>query len=725
MAQQVNLEGLSDDELDKFIASRSNKQPTTEQDLNKMSDEDLNQFIAEKMFPKEDSLTKNHLDSIEKSSKESVPWYTVRPEMLVPGFVKGLQKIDEYTGAPLRKFVTEQISGKSLDKAPSGSEQAAMMGAPTQSYKERFGLPESLGGNFSPADVYGVGLELVQDPLLVGGAALKGVKGLVSGLPKAAETIGSFGRAKSVATGTQEGSASARSAAKSGASVSGGGISVEQGGKLFEIKPPQSLEELRSWKPPQNAGQLPSFERMKQIEQIVPDLSIKPLNYHYDMLSNPKKMKELKIQFENLPTKDAQQIAAYNYEMLNESEKKVKSLVNEISGAEPKSLPDSGSDLINTVKDKYSAEKEALGPIFQDLKKSNTQISPQESADLIYQIGENSKVGKLLEVDQTTGKFKLKNNTPRTGVSDQEHKIISRLVDDLNDGMTFEEIQNAREFLRKGIDPANPKVTEEISKVRSVLLGQLENLAGKYGPQVKDTFKRYAINERTRESIEQIIGGKIESLDAMYSANPDKVVGKIFSNPNHAEIVKSYVGPEKFSEMVQAYVNNGISKSFDSTKGFLPHNLKSWVAKNDAFLNAYLPETKERLSALADYGFMARRFLDEVNPSGTAASLAGMLSPKSFFQKVAQEGVVSAATSEATGLVRGKLKQRQAVGALSDALSGVQKTPSTDFSSMFNKDPNLKRLIEIQTGQALGRGLLKDDNQSAIERRMNKLKEGK
>src|SRR5690606_15998892 len=97
---------------------------------------------------------------------------------------------------------------------------------------------------------------------------------------------------------------------------------------------------------------------------------------------------------------------------------------------------------------------------------------------------------------------------------------------------------------------------------------------------------------------------------------------KIFSNPNSVEIVTNYVGPEKVKEMVASYLNTGLAKSFDSATGFNPTAARSWLKtkKNADFLSRYAPEQAERIRALADYGWYGKRFLDEVNPSGTAAS---------------------------------------------------------------------------------------------------------
>lgn len=614
------------------------------------------------------------------------------------------KKIDEYTGAPIRKFVTEAVTGKDLEKAPTGADQAKMMGATDKTYGEVFGLPPQYGGNISPADIYGVALEVVQDPFTIASAAKKGFQVLSKTATPIVEGISAK---QAIRSGqTQAAEATAQAAAKSGATLSGGGMTVEQGGKLFDLKAPQSLDELRNWNVTPGAGELVGKDRLKQIESNITDLKTKPLKYHYDMMENPKAMKELKLKFENLPTDDAKKIAAYNQEIVNESAKKVKSTVDSISKNKPKNLIDAGDDFISVVKDKYKAEKDLLKPVFEQLKEVPPS-STDEMRDLAIAIGENTKIGKLMSVSED-GKIFLNKNTPRSGISDAEHSVLSRVIDDMNNGMTFKEMQDVREFLRKSLDPINPGGTAEINAVRSVMLDQMEHKAAQLGPSVRDTFKAYAKNERTRENIEKIIGGKVESLDAMFSANPERVVNKVFSNPNYAKIVSEYVGQDKMQDLVASYVNNGVKKAYDSAKGFQPHTLKNWLKSNDQFLTNYVaPEVKQRLNDLADYGYFGKRFLDEVNPSGTTASLVSAIEPKGFFQKVSKDGITAAVRSETVGRVDTKLKQSQAIEATNELLGTpkVKKDYKNTMKKLSISGESMNRAAKFQKSASAIRAL--------------------
>lgn len=636
-----------------------------------------------------------------------------------PGILSEIaNKIDSYGGSPTRTGILAGLKGdnplsaaahqfgEDPSKGASGKDIAVQLGVPdeeqlirTAGDQEAFDALHNKGWAASmkqagvkqkdvtanPAEGTGFLIEAAADPLnFIPASAVEKAAGFLPRLTKGLRGAQEVGAVQS-----QLAKAAGEASSLAKAEISGGDLTVEQSGKLFDVKAPQSLDELREWKPDANRGDAVGVQRLGEIENIVPDLKTKPLKYHYDMMENPKAMKELKLKFENLPTDDAKKIAAYNQQIVNESGQKLRQTINDLSGGvDPKKLTDAGYDFISAVKDKYGAEKGALGPLFENIKKSAAPITSEESRDLAIHIGENSKLGKVLSENPETGRLFLEKNSPKTGISDSEHGILSRVVDDLNDGMSFKEMQDTRDFLRKSIDPANPAASEEISKVRSILLGQMENMASKRGPGVGDTFKAYAKNERTREAIENIIGGKIESLDAMFAANPDKVVQKIFSNPNYAKTVGEYVGPQKMQELTGSYLNNGLKKAFDPATGFNPSTARNWIKSNSAFLSSYLdPRASQRLSALADYGYYGKRFLDEVNPSGTAASLLSAIEPKGFLQSVKQKGITGAISSEVSSKISSSLNQKQAIKALNEAL-GQEVTAPLKLKDVTDKIPD-------------------------------------
>lgn len=577
---------------------------------------------------------------------------------LIEDIVGGIQAagefFDKYTGAPARAAIWEAQHGRNPfsgfveqfaedpRRAPTGQEIARKAGVPDTSMNAglttytnpKTGITIPIREEDAPTlqEAVGLVIDIAADPInLIPGAML------AKPFTKGAQGVRRVGKMFRRGEDVVEAGAEAGARARAGAQFEIGPSVIEQQGKAFDFKAPESLDELRAWNPTGAQSDLVSKHRLSQIENVVKDLEVKPLKYHYSMLDNPKKMKELKLHFENLPTADAQKIAAYNQAMVNEAKEKLIHTVFELSNGNPRSLTDAGFDFIESMKTQYATEREALGPMFQEIQRRSNVLDQDAARGLIVNLAENSKIGKLLTQDPQTGRLFLMKNTPRTGLSDREYQILSRLVDDLNDGMTFTEMQAARDFLRKAIDPMNPRETAEIGKVRSLMLGQMEEMTGSMGDDVGSVFKKYAINERARESVEKIIGGKIETLDAMFAANPDKVVKKIFANPNHAEVVRGYIGAEKFQELVGSFLYHGVTKATDSVHGFQPHKFKTWLKSNHQFLEANLSAAEmDRVLALTDYAVLGQKFIAEVNPSGTAASLKAMIEPQTMVQRISQ-----------------------------------------------------------------------------------------
>lgn len=175
----MDFSNMSDDELE-AIASDGN-------DYASMSDDELERVANP------------------KGTAETLwdDFKSITPSGLWEGVKKVPENFDRFTGAPVRKFVSETLGGEDLAKAPSGADQARQisekLGLKDKSYGETFGLPEKYGGNVRPSDIYGVGLEVIQDPLLALGAGAKGIQkagqGLKSLAPKLAEPIESAGKA--------------------------------------------------------------------------------------------------------------------------------------------------------------------------------------------------------------------------------------------------------------------------------------------------------------------------------------------------------------------------------------------------------------------------------------------------------------------------------------------------------------------------------------------------
>ena len=135
--------------------------------------------------------------------------------------------------------------------------------------------------------------------------------------------------------------------------------------------------------------------------------------------------------------------------------------------------------------------------------------------------------------------------------------------------------------------------------------------------------------------------------------------------------------------MVASKVKSGLDLSIDSAKGFQPHTFKKWLNTNKTFTSRYLdPEVNKRLTDLADYGYYGRRFLDDVNPSGSAAALLKAVEPGDIITDFTSKGLTGAVTSQSAGRVKNALKQRQAQKFFAEAIG---ETPRNRGSEMIDK----------------------------------------
>ena len=175
-------------------------------------------------------------------------------------------------------------------------------------------------------------------------------------------------------------------------------------------------------------------------------------------------------------------------------------------------------------------------------------------------------------------------------------------------------------------------------------------------------------------------------MNQIYAANPEKVVKKLLANPNNQEIVTQFLGKDAYDEILASYLQEGFKKSFDEVRGFQPQKMRAFLNQNQNLLaRSMAPEQIERLKALADHGYLARRFLDEVNPSGTAEAFIKSLEPGTFTQEVIQKGPVAAVKQGVYSKVLTSQKQKQAMSTLNEVLAGANAKAEAEAAAAAQK----------------------------------------
>lgn len=597
-----------------------------------------------------------------------------------PSEAPSWKQVSEAYGVPESKYVmpivqAQPFMGSAYEQAPPEWEKDKVEIAPSQQ-----------AGVLGDVTMGGMGLGLALKGVGKAAGAAAGFKRSAEAAAKASAEAEALASAKSSTKGAQEAiqQVNLQNILNQEATIGGGEQAVKTQGELFKVKAPQSIKEIAEWKAPSGLDEMQQLKRMREIQTTLPDLQVPPTELHFKMFEDPKAMKNLKGDFDNLSSPEKSQLARYNIAMLNESAKKTETTIKDIAGGEILKPVEQGEKFIEDALTKYKAHKEEAGPLFAQMQKSKP-LTTEDVDFLKGAVVSNTKAAPLLATDEA-GKMILKPNNSKIGLSDSEYNAIKRVFDDLDGPVTFIDLQRQRDYLRKMIDPANPAATEELGKVRSIMLDQLEEMASKKMPEMREVFKAYAKNEQAIDNIEKMIGGKIETLNQIYAANPEGVVKKVLANPNNQKIVSEYLGPQAYNEILASYLQQGYKKSFDEVRGFKPHDMRRFIAQNENLLARSLPpEQIECMKALADHGYLARRFLDEVNPSGTVDAFLKAIEPGTFAQEVIQKGPVSALKQTALSKVLTGQKQKQSVETLNEVLAGANAKAQAEAATQAQR----------------------------------------
>ena len=379
------------------------------------------------------------------------------------------------------------------------------------------------------------------------------------------------------------------------------------------------------------ADDILGLKRFDEInERLAPELKNRPTNIHREMQASPMKRDVIKTDLTVVPGPAREAFDAHNLRMDREADDLLEGALSKMGDRKRLGIVESGEDLVNTVGQKYKAAKDEAGKLFKVIHKTRVPTKAH-IADLVDTIaGDAPQVGNALEVAED-GLLKLKPFSTTLGIGEGEYKIISKVVNDLNaPELTVREMQNMREFLRASVDPANPAATPNIGRIRKAMLGHVEKLVEAYNPEarVREAFTSYAKNEAMIESFETIIGGKIDTLNALYRQSPEKVLGRIFSNGKNAQVAREFLGEERFNAYLGDYLKNIVESATDTASGKVSGARLARVIKQKKPILSQLgqDEVIQRLEDIADFKRIVTQ-VAPVNPSGTAKTgiIAGSL----------------------------------------------------------------------------------------------------
>lgn len=328
-----------------------------------------------------------------------------------------------------------------------------------------------------------------------------------------------------------------------------------------------------------------------------------------------------------------------------------------------------GKAAIDAFSDQYQAEKNALKPVFEILKAS--PISGDALTNGISKM--TDAVPGVAEMFDTTGAdIQIKPYKTSWGIDKATYSAVKEATEALKDNPNdFKSLWNIRKGLDQHIDVmAQGQAPSEIRALKAAMMDYMQSEAEQASPDinVREAFKRYAINEQQRGVIEKAFGASVGSPEfgAISKIKPEMIGDKIFANSANVNAAKQILPKEQFGQILANWISEGKAAATD--KGaFSSNKFGSFLRKNEAALQTAFSDNPEQLQRLNDLTKIMRILPDSpsINPSGTAKTLIQQLK-KTNFHDMTWEGMLASIPKKILTEMEGISQRSQ----LNQALAG-------------------------------------------------------
>lgn len=325
-----------------------------------------------------------------------------------------------------------------------------------------------------------------------------------------------------------------------------------------------------------------------------------------------------------------------------------------------------GDHAIEAFTSQYQAEKEALKPLFKEIKTLPVQVEILPTA--IVKMSD-AVPGVANMIDASGSKITINPYRTSWGIDKATYTAVKQAVEALaeKESNSLESLWNVRKGLDQNIDVmAQGSAPAEIRRLKAALMDLMQEASG--NPNIREAFKRYAINEQERGIIEKAFGASVGNTEMglLSKVKPEMVGDKIFANTATVSAAKKILPKEKFQSILANWIAE--AKAAATDKGtFSSNKFSSFLKRNQDALGVAFQDQPEKLQRLKDLTTIMRILPDApfVNPSGTAKTLLEMgkgLLPQHF----TWEGLVSAIPKK----ISEEIKVRMNMNKLNQALSG-------------------------------------------------------
>lgn len=290
-----------------------------------------------------------------------------------------------------------------------------------------------------------------------------------------------------------------------------------------------------------------------------------------------------------------------------------------------------GERAIKAFTDQHQAEKKALGEVFNKLKETPLPEGMDAQAGMLEKM--TKAVPGVAHMFEAGGEgLEVLPYKTSWGIDRATYNAVKEAMDSLAENPAdFETLQNIRKGLSQHVDvTAQGDAASEIRSLKAAMMDYMQEAVEHATPdvEVRDAFRRYAINEQERAVIEKNFGASVGTPEfgAISKIKPEYIGDRIFANTATVKAAKNILDPKKFGEILANWITE--AKTAATTDNvFSSNKFGRWLTKNQDALKIAFEDNPGALQRLKDLNTIARILPDSkpINPSGTAKTLANLL----------------------------------------------------------------------------------------------------
>jgi hypothetical protein len=366
----------------------------------------------------------------------------------------------------------------------------------------------------------------------------------------------------------------------------------------------------------------------------------------------------------------------------NELVNKTNSTISDLTpGIEPTAdAYQGGKQAIQAFTDQYQAEKDSLSPVFKSLK--TLPVEGDLLPDSVTRMTQ-AVPGIANMFDATGNEIAIRPYKTAWGIDKATYNAAKEAVNGLQgETPSLQTLWNVRKGLDQHIDVlAQGQAPREIRSLKAALMDQMQDSTG--NPNIRDAFRRYAINEQQRQVIENAFGASVGTPEfgQISKVKPEMIGDKIFGNTATVQAAKNILPPEKFQSILSNWISEGKAAATD--KGaFSANKFGSFLKRNQDALNIAFQDQPQTLRRLKDLTTIMRILPDapSINPSGTAKTLSRMiLGHAPDLHNMTWEGMLASIPKKIASEIGDRLKMNE----LNQYLSG-QALKNSQTASLQN-----------------------------------------